>query len=52
MVKISDKTDYSRFVRPDGEDEGIRLEHVEVHVVTHPVRQVKEMHAPTHRRTT
>jgi quercetin dioxygenase-like cupin family protein len=44
MVKISDKRDYSRFVRPDGEDEGIWLDHVEVHLVTHPVGQVKEMH--------
>jgi quercetin dioxygenase-like cupin family protein len=44
MVKISDKTDYSRFVRPNDEDEGIWLDHVEVHLVTHPVGQVKEMH--------
>jgi quercetin dioxygenase-like cupin family protein len=44
LVKLSDKTDYSRFVRPDGEDEGIWLDHVEVHFVTHPVGQVKEMH--------
>jgi quercetin dioxygenase-like cupin family protein len=44
MVKITDKTDYSRFVRPTGEDEGIWLDHVEVHFVTHPVGQVKEMH--------
>jgi hypothetical protein len=44
MVKISDKTDYSRFVRPTGEDEGVWLDHVEVHFVTHPVGQVKEMH--------
>jgi quercetin dioxygenase-like cupin family protein len=43
LVKISDKTDYSRFVRPDGEDEGIWLDHVE-DLVTHPVGQVKEMH--------
>jgi hypothetical protein len=42
MVKISDKTDYSRFVRPGGEDEGIWLDHVAVHLVTHPVGQVKE----------
>jgi quercetin dioxygenase-like cupin family protein len=44
MVKISDKSDYSRFVRPADEDEGIWLDHVEVHFVTHPVGQVKEMH--------
>jgi quercetin dioxygenase-like cupin family protein len=44
MVKISDTSDYSRFVRPDDEDEGIWLEHVEVHLVTHPVGQVKERH--------
>jgi quercetin dioxygenase-like cupin family protein len=44
MVKISDKSDYSRFVRPADEDEGIWLDHVEVHLVTHPVGQVKEMH--------
>jgi quercetin dioxygenase-like cupin family protein len=28
----------------DGEDEGMWLDHVEVHLVTHPVGQVKEMH--------
>jgi mannose-6-phosphate isomerase-like protein (cupin superfamily) len=44
MVKISDKTNYSRFVRPGDEDEGIWLDYVEVHLVTHPVGQVKEMH--------
>ena len=44
MVKISDTSDYSRFVRPDGEDEGIWLDHVEVHLVTPPVGQVKEPH--------
>jgi quercetin dioxygenase-like cupin family protein len=44
VVKISDKTDYSRFARPTAEDEGIWLDHVEVHLVTHPVGQVKEMH--------
>jgi quercetin dioxygenase-like cupin family protein len=44
MVKITDRSDYSRFVRPGDEDEGIWLEHVDVHFVTHPVRQVKEMH--------
>jgi mannose-6-phosphate isomerase-like protein (cupin superfamily) len=44
MVKITDKSDYSRFVRPDDEDEGIWLDHVEVHLVTHPVGQVKEVH--------
>jgi quercetin dioxygenase-like cupin family protein len=42
--QISDKTDYSRFARPTDEDEGIWLDHVEVHRVTHPVGQVKEMH--------
>ena len=30
MVKITDKTDHSRFVRRDGEDEGIWLNHVEL----------------------
>jgi mannose-6-phosphate isomerase-like protein (cupin superfamily) len=44
MVKITDRSDYSRFVRPDGEDEGIWLDYVEVHLVTHPVGQVKELH--------
>jgi quercetin dioxygenase-like cupin family protein len=44
MVKITGKTDYRRFARPDSEDEGIWLDHVEVHLVTHPVGQVKEMH--------
>ena len=44
MVKITDKTDYSRFVRPNSEDEGIWLDHLEVHLVTHPVGQIKEMH--------
>jgi quercetin dioxygenase-like cupin family protein len=44
MVKITDKTNYSRFVRPSDEDEGIWLDYVEVHLVTHPVGQVKEMH--------
>ena len=44
MVKITDKTDYSRFARPDSEDEGIWLDHLEVHLVTHPVGQVKEVH--------
>jgi quercetin dioxygenase-like cupin family protein len=44
MVKITGKTDYSRFARPASEDEGIWLDHVEVHLVTHPVGQVKEMH--------
>jgi len=52
MVKITDKTDYSRFARPTDEDEGIWLDHVEVHLVTHPVGQVKEMHVHTRRRTT
>ena len=44
MVKITDKNDYSRFVRPNSEDEGIWLDHLEVHLVTHPVGQIKEMH--------
>ena len=44
MVKISDKTDYCGLVRPRDEDEGIWLDHVEVHLVTHPVGQVKQMH--------
>ena len=44
MVKISDKSNYSRFARPTSEDEGIWLEHVEVHLVTHPVGQDKETH--------
>jgi mannose-6-phosphate isomerase-like protein (cupin superfamily) len=44
MVKITDRSTYSRFVRPSGEDEGIWLDHVEVHFVTHPAGQVKEMH--------
>jgi mannose-6-phosphate isomerase-like protein (cupin superfamily) len=44
MVKISDKTTYSRFVRPTDDDEGIWLDHVEVHLVTHPAGQGKEMH--------
>ena len=39
-MKISDKHDYSRFVWPNGEDEGIWLDHVEVHLVTYPVGQV------------
>src|SRR5262245_20390 len=44
MVKISDRSDYRRFARPADEDEGIWLDYVEVHLVTHPVGQVKEMH--------
>jgi quercetin dioxygenase-like cupin family protein len=44
MVKISGKNDYSRFARPTSEDEGIWLDHIEVHLVTHPAGQVKEMH--------
>jgi quercetin dioxygenase-like cupin family protein len=44
MVKITDKTNYSRFVRPADEDEGIWLDHAEVHLVTHPAGQVKEVH--------
>jgi quercetin dioxygenase-like cupin family protein len=44
MVKISDKSNYSRFARPASEDEGMWLDHCEVHLVTHPVGQVKEMH--------
>ena len=43
-VRITDKSDYSRFVSPHGEDEGIWLDNVEVHLVTHPAGQVKEMH--------
>src|SRR4029453_14917950 len=46
MVKITDKTDYSRFARPNSEDEGIWLDHLEVHLVTHPVGQEKEMPPP------
>jgi quercetin dioxygenase-like cupin family protein len=44
MVKITDKTDYSRFARPTSGDEGIWLDHVSVHLVTHPAGQVKETH--------
>jgi quercetin dioxygenase-like cupin family protein len=44
MVKISDKSDYPRFVRPADRDEGIWLDHVEIHLVTHAAGQVKEMH--------
>jgi quercetin dioxygenase-like cupin family protein len=44
MGRIIDKSDYRRFVRPSDEDEGIWLDHVEVHLVTHPAGQVKEMH--------
>jgi quercetin dioxygenase-like cupin family protein len=44
MVKITDKTDYSRFARPTSEDEGMWLDHVEVHLVTHPAGQVKPTH--------
>jgi quercetin dioxygenase-like cupin family protein len=44
MVKITDKSNYSRFARPASEDEGIWLDHVEVHLVTHPVGQVKPTH--------
>src|SRR5262249_4184002 len=44
MVKITDKSDFSRFVRPADEDEGIWLDHVEVHLVTHAVGQLKEPH--------
>ena len=44
MVKITDKSNYSRFARPASEDEGLWLDHVEVHLVTHPVGQVKPMH--------
>jgi quercetin dioxygenase-like cupin family protein len=44
MVKITDKTDYSRFARPKDEDEGIWLDNLEVHLVTHPAGQVKETH--------
>ena len=44
MVKITDKTDYSRFIRPTDADESIWLDHVEVHLVTHPAGQVREVH--------
>jgi quercetin dioxygenase-like cupin family protein len=44
IVKITDKTDYSRFSRPMDEDEGMWLDHAEVHLVTHPAGQVKEVH--------
>jgi quercetin dioxygenase-like cupin family protein len=44
MVKISDRTNYRRFARPSSDDEGMWLDYVEVHLVTHPVGQVKEMH--------
>jgi hypothetical protein len=36
MVKIADKSNHSRFARPASEDKGIWLDHVEVHLVTHP----------------
>src|SRR5437763_321655 len=39
MVKITDKSNYSRFARPAAQDEGIWLDHVEVHLVTHPAGQ-------------
>ena len=35
---------FRRFARPADEDEGMWFDHVEVHLVTHPVGQVKEMH--------
>jgi quercetin dioxygenase-like cupin family protein len=44
MVRITDKTNYTRFAEPATEDEGMWLDHVEVHLVTHPVGQVKELH--------
>ena len=44
MVKITGKTDYSRFARPQSEDEGMWLDHASVHLVTHPVGQVKATH--------
>ena len=44
MVKITDKTNYSRFARPKDEAEGIWLDNLEVHLVTHPAGQVKETH--------
>jgi hypothetical protein len=50
MVKITDKTNYSRFARVDSEDEGIWLDNVEIHLVTHPVGQVKEAHTHDPRR--
>jgi quercetin dioxygenase-like cupin family protein len=44
MVKITDRSGYHPFARPGDEDEGIWLDHAEVHLVTHPVGQVKEVH--------
>jgi mannose-6-phosphate isomerase-like protein (cupin superfamily) len=44
MVKISDRSDYSRFARPTHGDEGIWLDHVEGSPRHAPCRQVKEMH--------
>ncbi len=44
MVKISDKSNYSRFIRPADEDEGIWLDYLEAHLVTHPAGQVKATH--------
>src|SRR5262249_17362620 len=41
MGKITDKTGS---VRPNDEDEGIWLDNLEVHLVTHPAGQIKEMH--------
>jgi hypothetical protein len=32
MVKITDKSNYSRFARRASDDEGIWLDHVEVHL--------------------
>jgi hypothetical protein len=36
MVKISDRSDYSRFARPTSEDEGIWLDYSSVHLVDAP----------------
>jgi hypothetical protein len=47
MVKITDKSNYRRFAGPASEDEGIWLDHVEVHLVTHPIGQIKPMHTHT-----
>jgi hypothetical protein len=43
-ARSCDKSNDSRFARPPSEDEGIWLDHVDVHLVTHPVGQVKPMH--------
>ena len=48
MVKITHKSNYSRFARPASDDEGTWLDHVEVHLVTHPRRpgQADDTHDP------